>query len=236
MENKISVLKQTELLGRQFNVYGSVEEPLFLAKDIASFIEHSNTSKMLDSVDDDEKTTLTISYNGGMTTNQLFVTEDGLYEVLMLSRKPVAKQFKKGVKTILKEIRTKGGYITTKEDDTPELIMARALIVANATIERVERERKELEAQNQRLIHSNKTYTTSELAKELNLKSAIELNRILAEKKIQFKQNKTWLLYAKYADMGYTSIKQITLDSGRIEYDRRWTGLGRNFIINLLSV
>lgn len=57
-----------------------------------------------------------------------FLTEQGLYEC-MQSRKPIAKQFKKGVKAILKEIRTKG-YLSTTATDTPETIMAKAVLLA----------------------------------------------------------------------------------------------------------
>lgn len=69
---------------------------------------------MLNSVDDDEKRTITISYSGNMTTNQLFLTEDGVYEVLMQSRKPIAKMFKKEVKKILKQIRLTGMFLNLK--------------------------------------------------------------------------------------------------------------------------
>jgi phage antirepressor YoqD-like protein len=57
----------------------------------------------------------------------------------------------------------------------------------------------------------------------------------LAEMKIQFKQNETWVLYSEYADKGYTSIKQTVLDSGKIVYHRMWTGSGRQFINNLIK-
>ena len=86
-----------------------------------------------------------------------------------------------------------------------------------------------------RLVHNGKPYTSSEIAKELNTKSAAVLNKILASKGIQYKQNGTWLLYSKYADKGLVSIKQSVLDSGRIIYDRQWTGKGRDYIINLLQ-
>jgi anti-repressor protein len=94
---------------------------------------------------------------------------------------------------------------------------------------------RELENQVGRLIHSTKTYTATEIAKELNLKSATELNKILESKGIQYKQNGTWLLTAKYSECGYTSIKQEELDSGRIIYNRHWTGKGRDFVVELLS-
>ena len=126
MKNEIQVLKQTELLGRRLTVYGTMQEPLFLAKDIAEWIEHSNPAAMLNTVDDDEKG-IRIVYTLGGDQKVNVLTEDGLYEVLMQSRKPIAKQFKKGVKQILKEIRTTGGYIATQANETPEMIMARAL-------------------------------------------------------------------------------------------------------------
>ena len=133
MANQISVLKQTELCGQQFMVYGSAQEPLFVASDVATMLNHPNTSELVKLVDDDEKLTSTI-LRSGQNREVWMLTENGLYEVLMQSRKPIAKQFKKGVKAILKEIRKNGGYIATTQEDTPELIMARALQVAQATI------------------------------------------------------------------------------------------------------
>lgn len=62
-------------------------------------------------VDTEEKCTRTIITSGGSSTTAWFLTEDGLYEVLMQSRKPIAKQFKKEVKKILKQIRKTGGYV-----------------------------------------------------------------------------------------------------------------------------
>ena len=67
---------------------------------------------MLATVDDEEKTIRTIVTSGSnYQTEAWFLTEDGLYEVLMQSRKPKAKEFKKEVKKILKSIRKTGGYV-----------------------------------------------------------------------------------------------------------------------------
>ena len=97
------VCKQ-EVLGKEFKMYGTIEEPLFLAKDVAEWIEHSDVSKMMKSVDEDEKVKNIVRTLGG-NQEMWFLTEDGLYEVLMQSRKPIAKQFKKKVKEILKSLR-----------------------------------------------------------------------------------------------------------------------------------
>lgn len=104
-------------------MYGTPENPLFLAKEVAACIEHSNITVMLQSVDEDEKMKITPKQSLGDLVNYKeynFLTEYGLYEVLMQSRKPIAKQFKKGIKLILHEIRMTGSYSTSKPS-TPVL-------------------------------------------------------------------------------------------------------------------
>ena len=236
MKNEIQVLKQTELLGRRLTVYGTMQEPLFLAKDIAEWIEHSNPAAMLNTVDEDEKG-IRIVYTPGGDQKVNVLTEDGLYEVLMQSRKPIAKQFKKGVKQILKEIRTTGGYIATQVNETPEMIMARALKVAEHTIEEHEKRMKALAEENEAQKRINKqleadtqmkaeeikkltpdadyarqtltavnTWNTNIIAKEMGM-SAVTLNQHLQRLGIQYKQHKVWVLSAKYQGKGYTKTQ-----------------------------
>ena len=123
---ELQILKKQELLGKQITVYGTKEEPLFLAKDVAEWIEHSDTRKMIQSIDEDEKLIGTI-FLSGQNREAWMLTENGLYEVFMQSRKPIAKEYKKGVKHILKEIRLNGGYIATHSEDTPEMTVTIAI-------------------------------------------------------------------------------------------------------------
>lgn len=102
--NELQVIKRTSVLNQELNIYGTLEEPLFLAQDVSNWIEHTDLSRMMNLVDDDEKLKRTL-YVSGQNREMWFLTEDGLYEVLMQSRKPIAKQFKKNVKKILKELR-----------------------------------------------------------------------------------------------------------------------------------
>lgn len=126
--NQIEIINKQEVLGKEFKVYGSFENPLFLAKDVAEWIDYSkdgkgnyNVSAMLSKVDDDEKIKLNTNLNNvKVGSNTWFLTEDGLYEVLMQSRKPIAKAFKKEVKKILKELRTKGTYTIQQKPKTQE--------------------------------------------------------------------------------------------------------------------
>lgn len=107
--NNINVIDEREVLGFDFKVYGDADNPLFLAKDVANWIEHNKPSEMILNVDNDEKLKAIISHSG-QSREMWFLTEDGLYEVLMQSRKPIAKEFKKKIKEILKELR-KGNQV-----------------------------------------------------------------------------------------------------------------------------
>ena len=100
---------------------------------------------------------------------------------------------------------------------------------------RVQLELKDEQHKNEMLMHFNKLYTTTEIAKELGIKSAAKLNKVLNDKGIQFKQNGTWVLYSDYSECGYVSIKQTLLENGHIIYDRKWTQEGRKFLLDLLG-
>ena len=105
--NEIKVIDQRRVLEQDFYMYGTFDEPLFLAQDIAKWIEYdmSSINKMLANVDENEKVRNIVPTLGGNQEAWL-LTENGLYEVLFQSRKPIAKQFKSEVKKILHEVRT----------------------------------------------------------------------------------------------------------------------------------
>lgn len=118
--DKLEIIEQREVLGKEFTIYGDIENPLFLAKDVANWIEHNKPNELIANVDEHEKLKAIIS-RSGQNREMWFLTEDGVYEVLFQSRKPIAKQFKKEVKTILKTIRLSGMYATDKLLDNPDL-------------------------------------------------------------------------------------------------------------------
>lgn len=144
---EIKIINKSTFLDKEIDVWGSAEQPLFRAKDVSDWLNLKNTPEIIKRIDAEERHKFNLGRNGGDTW---FLTEDGLYELLMQSRKPIAKQFKKGVKKILHEIRTKGGYIASADADTPEDIMARAVLVAQQTLARREERIKELEEQSRR--------------------------------------------------------------------------------------
>lgn len=241
-KNEIQVVKKTTLLGKELTVFGTAENPLFIAKEVADWIEHSDVSRMVKVVDDDEKLTRTM-FVSGQGREVWLLTEDGVYEVLMQSRKPIAKEFKKGVKKILHEIRMTGGYIAASNDMTDDEIMARALVVAQTTIQRRDERIRQLEqkaaeqadalhqqdlqiaSMSEEIVEMKKktdyleiilssvgSVTTTQIAQDYGM-SAVAFNKQLEKMRIQRKVNGQWILYAPYISEGY--IKSKTIDITR---------------------
>lgn len=247
--NSVKVLTKAEVLTKEFILYGTVEEPLFLAKDVAEWIEYdlSSINKLVQNVDDEEKVRSIIPTLGG-EQEMWMLTEDGVYEVLMQSRKPKAKLFKKEVKSILKSIRLNGGYIANQEQLTPEQIVANALIVAqniinnqNRQIEEMSVKMSELEKKSDYLdliLESKETVTVTQIAQDYGM-SAKAFNKILMKLGIQHKVNGQWILYAKYLGEGYvhSKIVSITRSNGMKDtvMNTEWKQKGRIFLYNLLK-
>lgn len=130
---------------------GTSEEPLFCASDVCGALGYQNPRKAVaDHVDFED---VTKRYTPTSSGEQLitYVTESGLYSLIFGSKLDCAKQFKKWVTSeVLPSIRNTGGYIASSADDTPEEIMARALIVANDTIKKKEERVKQLEMQHEK--------------------------------------------------------------------------------------
>lgn len=140
----MKVLAKRNLMGRHFKIYGDIEKPLFLARDVASWIGHTDLSRMVNMVDDNEKLKRTL-YVSGQNREMWFLTEDGLYEVLMQSRKPIAKTFKRKVKEILKTIRKKGEYVVKTSKDREKLLLTKGILSLQAELDEKIRQIKVLE-------------------------------------------------------------------------------------------
>lgn len=220
------------------------EETWWVLKDVCDVLRIKNTTDVFNRLDKDERG----RFNLGRQGKANIVNESGLYNVILRSDKPEAKSFKRWVThEILPSIRKHGGYISNQENISTDEFLARAVIFANNVIEE---KNKQIEAQDRKiqLLEPKATYydtvlqcenlvPISVIAKDYGM-SAIEMNRLLKEKGVQFKQGRTWLLYQKYADKGYTGTKTLTLteyDSTHVVINTQWTQKGRLFIYNLLK-
>jgi prophage antirepressor-like protein len=207
----------------------------FVAKDICDKLELTNNSEVLKRIDlEDLSQTEVFDPNGKQRLTNI-VNESGLYAIIFQSNKPEAKIFKKWITSeVIPSIRKTGTYMT---ENAIEKILndPDAFINILQSYKTEKKLRIESEQKNAILMHVSKLYTSTEIAKELNMKSAISLNNLLHDLGIQYKSNDTWVLYSNYANLGYEEIKQEVLDNGKVIYHRKWTQEGRNFIINMVK-
>ena len=233
-KRELTILTERVIMGQEFRIYGTVENPLFLVADIARAIDHSKPSKLVDIVDDSNKIKSTLigtssshqNSHGGLRENKdcWFVTEEGLYKILMRSDKPKAQPFQDKVCEILKEIRQTGGYIHTEPDDDDDMIIARALIAAQRKIELREKQLAAIQEENrkqQELLEeqAHKVDFYDAVTKSDDLLTMKEATDILAIK--GYGRNKTLALlrfkgifndenvpYRQYTDKGYFAVKE----------------------------
>lgn len=226
-------------------------QPYFVGKDVADILGYSNSRKaLIDHVDEEDKGVTKCDTLGGKQ-DLIIINESGLYSLILSSKMPNAKKFKRWVTNeVLPAIRKHGLYAT---DD---LIANPDLAIAAFTALKVEREKnKELMAAvaiGQQQIAEMKPKATyydvvlkcrdavniSVIAKDYGW-SAMRMNEYLHEKGIQFKQGDIWLLYQKHAPNGYTKTNtHIYEDSKGIQHTKvhtKWTQKGRLFIYEQLK-
>lgn len=131
-------------------VRGEDGEPMFVAKDVCAALGLGNSRQALARLDDDEKGVISNDTPGGEQQMQA-VNEPGLYVLVLSSRKPEARAFKRWVThEVLPALRRDGGYMVAR-DETPEETMARALLLAQGTMERQKRRIAGLEAENEEM-------------------------------------------------------------------------------------
>lgn len=257
--NEVKIINKSTFLDKEIDVWGSVERPLFRANDLMNWLGIKNVTTLIERVDKEEVLKLNLSSRSGETW---FLTEDGLYEVLMSSRKPIAKQFKKGVKKILHEIRTKGGYIATNENDSDEDIMARAYVIAQRTLARREERIRQLETRNEQqaetinlqkkeltvaapkaeyydnTLASTTCITTTQVADDLHI-TARSLNAKLKELGIIYSQSGQWHLKMPYKGWNLAGTRTYNYQSSNGEISTSttlvWNQRGKRFIIALYN-
>ena len=207
-------------------------EPWFVGKDVATALGYADTFGALKKhVMDEDKLVCQID-SAGQKREATVINESGLYALIFGSKLESAKRFKHWVTSeVLPSIHKNGIYATDNVIDNilnnPDFGIELLTKLKEERAARVKAEQT-----NAILMHVNKTYTVTEIAKELGLRSAIQLNKILEKLCIQFKVNDTWVMCSDYSHLGYEEIKQEVLDSGKVIYHRRITQLGREFIIN----
>jgi prophage antirepressor-like protein len=232
------------------------DTPYFVGKDVAEVLGYAKPENAIaNHVDDEDKTSTLIQGSGSnYKSKATIINESGLYSLILSSKLPKAKEFKRWVTSeVLPTIHKHGMYATEELLDNPDF----AIKVFNEL--KAEREkRKALEttvdvqkqligelkpkADYTDLVLKSKTLlTTTQIAKDYGM-SGKKFNKLLNELKIQYKTggyNKQWLLYSKYQDKGWTHSDTIrfTHSDGREDFvlETKWTQKGRLGLYELLK-
>jgi anti-repressor protein len=229
-------------LQKAFHYYGKVvrtvlkdEEVWFVAKDVCDVLGISKHRDAISRLNERQRGSVKVDTLGGKQ-EVAAITESGVYKLVFRSKKPEAERFTDWVtEVVLQSIKKHGLYMTEgvleKTINDPDFMIGLLNVLKDE-----KQKRFVAESTVSILTHVNKTYTATEIAKELGFRSATGLNKDLHQKKIQYKVNGTWVLCSKYANKGYVDIKQDVRDNGKVIYNRHFTQIGREFLLKLYDV
>ena len=223
-------------------------EPLFCLADVC-FILELTPSKVAQRLEDDVLSKYPISDSLGRQQDTNFINEEGLYDVILGSRKESTKPFRKWVTSeVLPSIRKTGSYSVRQK--LPQTF-AQALRAYADEVEKNEMLKLENTQQKQmigelqpkaayydEILKSKDCLTITQIAKDYGM-SGHQLNQFLSEQKIQYKQSKQWLLYSNYHREGYTKSETVSITrkdgcTGSVLHTK-WTQRGRLFLYELLK-
>ncbi len=232
------------------------DEPWFVGKDVAEILGYSNTRDALAKhVDEEDKNTVAIHDGNKGNPNQAIINESGLYSLILSSKLPTAKEFKRWVTSkVLPTIRKHGAYMTP--DILESAVKNPDFLIGLLGELKAEQERRQalettVAVQTQQIqeltpkasyydviLNCTDAISISVIAKDYG-KSARWLNEYLHDKGVQYKQGDVWLLYQKYADKGYTCTKTHSYNGNDGKQHSKvhtyWTQKGRIFIYELLK-
>lgn len=252
METQITIFNNPQF--GDIRTAGTADNPLFCLADVCKVLD-LQTGATKNRLNPKGISSINTPTNGG---NQLlvFINEQNLYKVIMRSDKPQAEPFQDWVcGEVLPTIRKTGGYIATNAEMSDAEILAKAVLVAQATINNRNERIKQLEAENagqktliaqmqkgndylNTILQSKGTLATTQVAADYGM-SAIAFNRKLNEMHIQHKVNGQWILYSEFMGKGYVHSRTISFCHSDGRPDTRlcteWTQRGRLFLYDALK-
>ena len=232
LDKEIQIFNHDEL-GR-IRVLEIDGEPWFVGKDVAAALGYGNTRDALSKhVDSDDKNSVAIRDGISGNPNMTIINESGLYSLILSSRLPAAKKFKRWVTSeILPSIRKTGMYAAANVFENPANIALLCRGYLDLAAKNAEFSPKvryyDLILQSANLVQ------TSIIAKDYGM-SAIAFNRLLHDLDVQYSLGGTWLLYQKYTGLGYTKSRTYRASENTSVIHTYWTQKGRLFLYNLLK-
>lgn len=220
-------------------------EVWFVGKEAAEVLGYSNSSKAVGvHVDEEDKAEFPI-WDGRQNRNTYLVNESGIYSLVLSSKLPTAKKFKRWVTSeVLPSVRKHGAYMTQETIEqallNPDTLIQLATNLKEERTQRLIAEQRVNELQPKAdyydsILKNKSLMTISIIAKNYGM-SATKMNELLHDLGVQYKQSKTWLLYGKHQDKGYTHTEMIGVQgSDNLKPSTKWTQKGHIFIYELLK-
>ncbi len=247
MKTEIQIFKN-EQFGEIRTMVDEKGEPWFVGKDVARRLGYINHRKALrDHVDEeDRKDGVTIRDSIGRDQEATFINESGLYSLILASKLPQAKAFKRWVTSeVLPQIRKTGGYIPLKDQEGRELsdleIMCRAMMIMKKSIEQKEQLIADLQPKADyvdEVLDSVDCLTMTQVAKGLGM-TVHDLTTRLLQDGIIYLQSNQYMLYAPYARRGLAATRTHTHRDlfGTVHTHTYlvWTEKGKKFIHEIIS-
>lgn len=216
------------------------EEPYFVGKDVAEILGYSKPRNAISThVDEEDKQDAPIQGDLGGKQKMTIINESGLYSLILKSKLPNAKKFKRWVTSeVLPTIRKTGSYTNVPQSFAQALRLAADLEEKNQLLEQQIAEYEPKISYLDMILSSTDTVATSQIAADYGM-SAIALNKLLNELGVQHKVSGQWILYRKHMNQGYTKSHTSEIpkaDGGvKVVMNTKWTQKGRIFIYNLLT-
>jgi prophage antirepressor-like protein len=239
--NQIKIFQNQEF-GAIRTISNEQGDVLFCANDVCNALGYDQPRKAVKRhVCEEDGTKHTILTNGGKQL-ATFINESGLYSLILSSKLDSAKRFKHWVTSeVLPSIRKNGGYMIARPDESDEIILARALQIMQATLQRRDEQIAMLKPRADYADHvldSISCFTVTQIGKELGM-TGHDLNVLLCSHKIQYAQSGQYLLYADYARQGLAKNRNFEYHTPAGELRTRtylvWTERGRDFIHRLFN-
>lgn len=235
MQNEVlEVIQETKILGKKIVMYGNIDNPYFVASDVAEWLGERDGYTVARKVSDEEKATQIVCTLGGNQKTTV-LTEDGLYEACMLSRKKIAKSLKSEIKKYLKSIRLTGAAIPVGNEQKMVNYYFSNLSsdLQGQIVNELMEKNKELQQFYDDLINTEGLYHMNTVAKELKI-GRNTLFAYLRGKSIMFYQDKSNVPYQRFMNQGLFSVIESPCADGRYRPTTYATKKGLDYIRKLL--
>lgn len=228
-------------------------EPYFVGKDVAEILGYTAPRNAISThIDDEDKTTALIQCDdSNYKSNAVVINESGLYSLILSSKLPKAKEFKRWVTSeVLPSIRKHGMYATEELISNPDLAIAaftalkKEMETRKALQKALENQTAEITAMQPKADYCDTVLSSEDLtpisviAKDYGM-TARDMNSLLHKEHVQYKQGGTWLLYKEHADKGYTKTKTNKFKGidgqPHVKIHTYCTQKGRHFIYEILK-